>query len=100
VRASRRPPPINDKALNIAVSGANGTASVTRYGASSNVTSTGTTSTNVGGYFSASGATSNYGLLVPNGNVGNGTTTPTALLQIHGQQGGTDAGHFGANTLV
>lgn len=71
-----------DKALSLAVSGANATATVTRYGVYSNVTATGTTSTNVAGYFSASGATANYGLLVANGNVGLGTTTPTAVLHL------------------
>src|SRR5262249_11715233 len=45
-----------DKALNIAVSGANGSSTITRYGAYSSVTATGASSTNVGGYFSASGA--------------------------------------------
>ena len=73
-----------DKALNISVSGANGTASVTRYGSYSNVTSTGTTSTNVGGYFSASGASTNYGLLVPSGLVGIGNSAPAFPLDVTG----------------
>ncbi len=38
--------------------------------------------TNIGGYFSATGATTNYGLLVANGNVGIGTTTPNNLLTL------------------
>ncbi|HDY66386.1 MAG TPA: hypothetical protein ENH85_01195 [Candidatus Scalindua sp.] len=38
--------------------------------------------TNVGGSFSASGADNNYGLLVPNGRVGIGTTEPTSALQM------------------
>jgi hypothetical protein len=67
----------SNKILNIAASGANASASVTRYGTYSDVTATGTTSTNVAGYFSASGATNNYGLLVASGNVGIGTTSPT-----------------------
>jgi hypothetical protein len=68
--------------LNIARSGTNTNASHTAYGLYSNVTNTGTTSTNVGGYFSASGATNNYGLIVANGNVGIGTTSPTGNLAI------------------
>lgn len=73
-----------NKGLDIAISGANGSASVTRTGVSSVVTSTGATSTNVGGYFSATGATNNYGLIVANGNVGIGTASPTAGLEIVG----------------
>jgi hypothetical protein len=69
-----------DKGLSVAISGANGTSSVTRYGEYSNVTATGTSSTNVAGYFSASGGTNNYGIVVPNGQVGIGTTAPTSLL--------------------
>ena len=74
----------NDAGLDVAVSGANGTATVTSYGVESSVTATGATSTNVGGYFSASGATNNYGLLVPNGFVGIGTTAPNSLLNTYG----------------
>jgi hypothetical protein len=45
---------------------------------------TGTGTTNVGGYFSSSGATNNYGVLVPSagGNSGFGTITPTTLVQL------------------
>ncbi|MDP1710785.1 MAG: hypothetical protein Q8L46_02495, partial [candidate division WWE3 bacterium] len=43
---------------------------------------TGTTSTNVGGYFSASGATNNYAAIFENGNVGIGTTAPTNILSL------------------
>ncbi|OYZ17614.1 MAG: hypothetical protein B7Y39_15070 [Bdellovibrio sp. 28-41-41] len=73
-----------NKGLDIAISGANSTAGVTRTGLSSAVTSTGATSTNVGGYFSASGATNNYGLIVGNGNVGIGTTAPNEKFEISG----------------
>ena len=66
------------KLLDINRSGTNTNASHTAYGLYSAVTNTGTTSTNVGGYFSASGATNNYGLIVANGNVGIGTTGPAA----------------------
>lgn len=62
--------------LNIATSGANGTSTQTTYGTYVTNTHTGTASTNVAGYFSASGGTNNYGLIVANGNVGIGTTAP------------------------
>jgi hypothetical protein len=45
-------------------------------------TKTGTSTTNVGGYFSASGGTNNYGLLVPSGNVGIGTSTPSQKFEL------------------
>ena len=72
------------KLLDIGRSGTNSNASHTAYGLYSAVTNTGTTSTNVGGYFSASGATNNYGLIVESGNVGIGTTGPTAKLHVVG----------------
>ncbi|KKM87234.1 hypothetical protein LCGC14_1271010, partial [marine sediment metagenome] len=49
-------------------------------------TKTGASNTNVGGYFSATGATNNYGLIVENGDVGIGTTGPSDLLHIAGGQ--------------
>ncbi len=59
--------------LEIARSGANSNTAHTAYGVYSTVTNNATSGTNVGGYFSASGATTaNYGLLVANGNVGIG----------------------------
>ena len=46
------------------------------------VTNTGAATTNVGGYFSASGATNNYGVIVASGRVGVGTTTPGYDLDV------------------
>jgi len=47
---------------------------------------TGASTTNIGGYFSASGATNNYGIIVPStgGNVGIGTSTPAEKLTVGG----------------
>lgn len=47
---------------------------------------TGASTTNIGGYFTASGATNNYAIIVPStgGNVGIGQTTPTAVLHLKG----------------
>ncbi|MFA6198730.1 MAG: tail fiber domain-containing protein [Patescibacteria group bacterium] len=72
------------KILSIARTGANAIASHTAYGLYSTVANTGTTSTNIAGYFSANGATNNYGLIVNGGNVGIGTTAPTNLLDVAG----------------
>ncbi len=70
-------------ALNILKSGAP-TGVFTSYGIQSSVTTT-TNSTNVAGYFSATGgATANYAIIVPSGggNVGIGLTAPVEQLQI------------------
>lgn len=70
------------KALNISTAGTNGTATQTTYGLYAANTHAGATSTNVAGYFSASGGTTNYGLIVAAGNVGIATTTPSAELHV------------------
>jgi glycine cleavage system H lipoate-binding protein len=57
------------KLLNLSTSGANGTSTQTTYGLYSANTHTGTTSTNVAGYFTASGGTTNYALQVGAGNI-------------------------------
>jgi hypothetical protein len=71
------------KLLNLTRSGTNGTGGMTNYGLYSTITNAGATSTNVAGYFSASGGTTaNYGLLVAAGSVGIGDTTPDSILDI------------------
>jgi hypothetical protein len=65
--------------LSIVSSGANGTATKTTYGQQISVTNTGTTSTNVGLSVSASGATTNYAMQVPTGNVVFGGTNSFGL---------------------
>jgi len=72
------------KLLQLTRSGANSTASKTNYGSYIEITNTGTTSTNVGEYISASGATNNYALVVNSGFTGLGTTAPTGQLDIKG----------------
>ena len=43
------------------------------------------TGSNIGGYFTASGAASNYALITGNGNVGIGTSTPAKTFTVNGQ---------------
>ncbi|MBI3495521.1 hypothetical protein HY065_02750, partial [Candidatus Berkelbacteria bacterium] len=54
---------------------------ITSYGVQVANTHTGS-GTNVGGYFTASGGSNNYGLLVDAGNVGIGTTAPKGTFHI------------------
>ncbi len=68
------------KLLEVALSGANATASQTTYGGYVTNTHTGTTATNVGLYASASGGTNNYAAIFENGSVGIGDTTPEGTL--------------------
>jgi hypothetical protein len=69
------------KGLNIALQGVNGTGAQTTYGAYISNTHTGT-STNVGLYSTATGGSNNYSAIFDGGNVGIGTTSPTANLQV------------------
>ena len=64
----------------------------TAYGAI--IEKTGACRTNVGGSFSAIGATNNYGLIVPDGNAGIGTTTPTQPLSVKEKSCMTAIGGF------
>ncbi|KKS82057.1 MAG: hypothetical protein UV57_C0037G0018, partial [Parcubacteria group bacterium GW2011_GWD2_43_10] len=68
--------------LNIVTSGTNDNSTQTTYGLQVANTHTGTSSTNVAGYFTASGANNNYGLIVAAGNVGIGTTVPGSKLEV------------------
>ena len=64
-----------------------GTLNYAVYGKSIGVT----TGTNIGGYFTALGSsTANYGLIVDNGNVGIGTTTPdaSAIVEVNSSSKG------------
>jgi hypothetical protein len=75
----------NQKGLNIALSGANGTDAQTTYGAYISNTHAGTTSTNVGLYATATGGTTaNYAAIFENGKVGIGTTAPSYKLAVSG----------------
>lgn len=82
------------KLFDIALSGANATSGQTTYGMCVINSHTGTSSTNIAGYFSASGGTNNYGLIVADGGVGIGTATPNSSfrLQIGGGSGGYGSG--------
>jgi hypothetical protein len=87
------------------VSGASGTTSragvflnsatnaITKYGTYSEAS--GANGTNIGGYFSATGASTNYGLIVANGNVGIGTDVPAYKLDVLGDVNVT--GNFKVN---
>ncbi|MBI2971414.1 MAG: hypothetical protein HYY37_03295 [Candidatus Aenigmarchaeota archaeon] len=67
-----------------AVRGSNTATTGTNYGGVFQAYGSGAT-TNVGGYFLASGATNNYGLIVEAGNVGIGTASPATKLDVSGQ---------------
>jgi hypothetical protein len=95
-------------ALNISQSGANATSSETTHGLRVTNTKTGTSSSNVAGYFSSSGGTNNYGLIVDQGNVGIGITNPTNNLHVYNASGhvnaliksdGPSAGHAASLSL-
>jgi hypothetical protein len=76
---------VNRKGLYVTQTGA---ISGTGYGCY--ITKTGASTTNVAGYFSASEATgNNYGLIVADGKVGIGTTTPNSILEIADQNQNT-----------
>ncbi len=70
--------------LNIGLTGANSFSGVTSHAQKISNTRTGTTSTNVGLYVTASGANNNYAAIFENGRVGIGTTNPYAKFEVDG----------------
>jgi hypothetical protein len=62
-------------------------ASTTHYGMAAFASGGGASSANVGGYFTASGATKNYAALFADGDVGIGTTGPNEKLEIASSDG-------------
>jgi hypothetical protein len=87
---------------NISTSGANGTSTQTTWGLDVANTHTGTTSTNIGARFTASGGTNNYPLMTSGGfNVINGTTGNAALdiWYSRNTSGGSLALLFGADGI-
>lgn len=79
------------KGLNISTSGANASSTQTTYGGYISNTHTGTSSTNVGLYSTASGGTNNYAAIFEAGRVGIGTTAPTVTLDARGTTATTNA---------
>lgn len=74
----------NSGLLEVSVQGANAASGVTSVGAGFLNSHTGTSSTNIAGYFSATGGSNNYAIIVPasSGSVGIGNSAPTSLLSL------------------
>lgn len=68
--------------FDVALSGANSNSTQTTIAARIANTHTGTSSTNIGLSLTASGGTNNYALIIPNGRVGIGTSTPLSSLDF------------------
>ncbi len=83
----------SERLLRISSSGTNSSSGVTNYALAASIANTGTTSTNIGGYFSATGAITNYGL-----QVANLTGATNYGLSIGGLSGTT--ANFGVNIGV
>jgi hypothetical protein len=86
-------------------SGANANASHTAYGIYSSVTNTGTTNLNVGGYFTASGATTNYPLQTNGGWAGlyatggtRGVYAAGSTIGVYGQISASTFGYLALNS--
>ncbi len=84
-------------ALNILTTGTI-TGTVTTYGSQISNTHSGGTSTNVGLYLNASGATNNYGLIINSGFVGVGTTAPTVPVHVTSSANLTIGGYGSTGT--
>ena len=82
--------------LKVATSGANATSTQTTYGGHFSNTHTGTSSSNVGLYSTASGGSNNYAAIFDAGNVGIGTTSPASKLTIDSNSNSQAIRIFGA----
>jgi len=84
--------------VKVLMSGANSTASKTAIGLYSKVINTGTTNTNIAGYFEASGGTTNLALRtlgnVLIANASGDTPTASTRLDVRGISGGTNIARF------
>ncbi|HEY6191394.1 MAG TPA: hypothetical protein VI215_03615 [Bacteroidota bacterium] len=86
--------------LSVAEMSTSSTPNITRYGAEIQATGpwNGTGATNIGLHVNASGGTINYGAIIEGGNVGIGTTSPTALL--HTVASGSQSASYTGNLLT
>ena len=79
------------------------TGSATLYGINTVLSGTHSGGTNVGMHISVTNALNNYGLIVQNGSVGIGTTTPTEQLDVIGNSkisGTLNLGNIGSGTSL
>lgn len=94
----------NSGILKVQRSGAHSNSSVTSYGLEVENSHTGTSSTNIAGYFSAVSGTTNYALITDGGNVGIGTSSPDSLLTVQtgiwGKRGVRFSGLSATDTTV
>ncbi len=80
------------KLFQISLSGANAVAGETTYASYVENNHSGTTSSNVAGYFSATNGTNNYALITGTGRAGFGVSTPISNVDINGSSAtGTQA---------
>lgn len=84
----------NGRGINVLQTATSGTV----FGLYSSVT--GAASSNIAGYFNATGASTNYGLIVGSGNVGIGTSVPGSKLAITGGNVGIGVSTAGSTLAV